>query len=126
MTPFLKPFESISSKKADFAVALKLGFERERALSQSGIATLNQTEYEPVRYSPLALSIKTKVPGEGWDDAQIQISTWMLAHIAKLKELCLKAGIPCVKGLSHPIVVIWGHEWEISIFGRLRYRCGEL
>lgn len=112
LIPSLTPSESISSKKADFGLVLSLGFKRERALCQCGILTLNQTEYEPVRYSPIAVSIETKVPGEGWDDAQLQMSTWMLAHIAKLKELCLKAGAPEVRVPSLPVIVVQGHEWN--------------
>ncbi|WPG98210.1 Hypothetical protein R9X50_00099700 [Acrodontium crateriforme] len=104
--------DPFASKKADFAITLKLDSEIVRHLARSGITSLGQSYYEPLRYSPIAVSIETKTPGEGGDSAQLQLNTWALAQIAKLRQLLNKTGNPSTKIPALPLVVVQGNDWK--------------
>ncbi|KAF4467865.1 hypothetical protein FALBO_5265 [Fusarium albosuccineum] len=47
----------------------------------------NFTDFEPIQMRPIALSIETKKPTEGFDVAKLQLGVWQMAHWAFLKTL---------------------------------------
>lgn len=112
LLPALTASDTFASKKVDFAVTLVLDAVIERRLSRCGLTSLSQTTFEPLRYSPVAVSFETKLPGESWADANLQLNTWALAQVAKLKELLIKAGRPAVVIPALPLVVVQGNEWK--------------
>lgn len=40
----------------------------------------NYTDYDPLEERPIALSIETKKPSEGFDAAKLQLGVWEMAH----------------------------------------------
>lgn len=111
LLPTFAATERLPSKKADFALTLRLPRETEKKLAQAGIVSLNQTSYEPLRYSPVAVSFETKLTGENWDTAQLQLNTWALAQVAHLRTLLSKAGSIAASIPPLPLVVIQGKSW---------------
>ncbi|KAH8659540.1 hypothetical protein BGZ61DRAFT_540112 [Ilyonectria robusta] len=82
----------------DFCIYIDPAFDQSSAASklQSAItnlrrhlpgAVLNHTEYRPLRERPIALSIKTKKTGAGWDGAMLQLVVWQSAHWSFLRQL---------------------------------------
>ncbi|KAM5354566.1 hypothetical protein ACJ41O_001213 [Fusarium nematophilum] len=49
--------------------------------------SINHTNFHPLRHRPIALSIETKKPGEGWDGATLQMGVWQPAHWSLLRNL---------------------------------------
>lgn len=47
----------------------------------------NFTEFVPLERQPIALSIETKKPGEGWEGARLQLGVWQMAHWCFLSYL---------------------------------------
>jgi hypothetical protein len=81
-------------------------------LYQGGVRHLNQTNYGPVRYNPIALSIETKLPGESGTTALLQLSTWASSQIRQLRNIIRWVGIdgnPTIPPL--PLLLIQGHAW---------------
>lgn len=74
------------SRKVDFCMliepqgpaadAIRAIQHQDNLFSQS----LNHTDYQPLRRRPTALSIETKAPGEGFNDAQSQLLVWLEAQ----------------------------------------------
>lgn len=115
LVPDSTPVEKTPSKKADFAITLLLGHGRKNAISQACIRSLNQSFYNPLRYSPIAISIETKIPGEGWDNAMVQLSTWASAQLTQLRSLLTKGGISTTQCMALPLIITQGHEWYFLI-----------
>ena len=111
LVPEITQRERVQSKKADFAISLELGEETERCLAQAGIQ-LNQTTYEGIRFNPIAVSVETKLPGEGGSDAKLQLATWSCSQIAKLRELLALAGNEECSMPPLPLIIIQGHDWH--------------
>jgi len=110
LIPSSTPAEKTPSKKADFAITLLLEQGRKVAIAQARIQSLNQTFYDPLRYSPIAISIETKIPGEGWDTGLIQLATWASAQHTQLRGLLLQGGKPTTQCLALPLIIIQGHD----------------
>ena len=86
-------------------------------LYQAGVRHLNHTDYGPVRYNPIALSIETKLTGEGGTTALVQLSTWTSAQVLHLRQMLHRD-----KGDAHlndpmipplPLLIVQGHTWSL-------------
>lgn len=104
----------LKSKKADFSLNLNLDRTMEQALYRKVTPkTLNQSMYEPLQWKPIAITIETKRPGEGWEEAVVQLKTWTAAQIAKLQKLLVQAGNP--EGIASmpalPLCIVQGARW---------------
>ncbi|EME76978.1 uncharacterized protein MYCFIDRAFT_112645, partial [Pseudocercospora fijiensis CIRAD86] len=73
---------------------------------------LNQTDYGPVRYNPIAVSIETKTNLEAGADAQVQLTTWCTAQVHQLRTLLRAAGKPEASIPPLPLVMVLGHDWS--------------
>lgn len=75
---------------------------------------INHTDYSPLRRRPIVLSAESKKPGEGYKDAQIQLSVWQAAQWALLESLL--ASRPTQSALIPflPALIIQGHEWSFA------------
>ena len=102
------------SKKADFAIVLELPASVERNLARTEIQSINQTEYEPLRYAPIAVSIETK-RSLGADDALKSLSIWVSAQISVTRNLLTKVGRPGVQIPPLPVLLVLVHDWELAI-----------
>lgn len=75
----------------DYAICLEAGptgpiFNRIRAVMQlepTDSQSIYHTSFEPVRFRPIAVSIKTKVAGNE-SEATTQLSVWVAAHFKQL------------------------------------------
>ena len=104
------------SSKVDFSIGLRLSPEIQRRLSRR-IAAVNPTLYEPVRLSPIAVHIETKLTGGFWRAARSQLSIGVTQHVAKLRELLALAGQPDRVQLPIlPLLVSQGHDWICLLF----------
>lgn len=52
-----------------------------------GLSSLNHADSEYLRFVPIGVSMETKRAGIDEDRAEVQVSTWIKAHFAKLKQL---------------------------------------
>ncbi|KAI1117666.1 hypothetical protein F5Y14DRAFT_320234 [Nemania sp. NC0429] len=72
---------------------------------------INHTDYLPLRRRPIALSAKSTNPGEGYTDAQIQLSAWQAAQWALFESLLGSRATQNTLIPFLPALIIRGHEW---------------
>ncbi|EEU33909.1 uncharacterized protein NECHADRAFT_55889 [Fusarium vanettenii 77-13-4] len=73
---------------------------------------INHTEYQALRFRPIAISIETKRPDGSSQEARAQLSVWTTAYIARLRELAATStgGLD----ITLPILTVRGGQWELS------------
>lgn len=69
---------------------------------------INQTSAAPVKYRPITINIEVKVPGEGKNEAMVQLAVWAAAQMEKLNGLSGK-----VVPIGIPLVSVEGHDWRL-------------
>lgn len=76
--------------KVDLALVLRASRPRTRAFAARDIDDLNPTYYDPVRATPLTVSIKTTVTDKSYKSdyklAQSQLAVWVFAQFALLRR----------------------------------------
>jgi hypothetical protein len=77
---------------------------------------LNQTDYGPIKNHALALSMESKLLGDGGPDARVQISTWAEAQIKQLRLLLQLARNAMQSIPPLPLLLVQGHEWTFWCF----------
>ncbi|KXS97784.1 hypothetical protein AC578_4348 [Pseudocercospora eumusae] len=103
-------------RKADFAITMPVDHETERALRRRGILALSHSTYQPLTFSPPAISIETKLDGESAIEAEVQLSTWLRAHILFLRTWLQKLGRGSTPCISLPALVVQGSQWSFVYF----------
>ncbi|KND86218.1 hypothetical protein TOPH_09160 [Tolypocladium ophioglossoides CBS 100239] len=125
------------SKKVDFCIYIEPEIDFSWAsTSPSSIASFrdtlpgrvfNFTDFVPLDQRPIALSIESKKPSEGFDSAKLQLGVWQMAHWAFLRHLVekrsaqVKAADCAVDARSYglpifiPGIIIQGHDWHLII-----------
>lgn len=73
-------------------------------------SSINHTDAEYLSFSPIAVSMQTKRGAIDEDNMRVQISLWVSAHFARLRQLNSKVELP-----SLPILVMLGHKWKLMI-----------
>ncbi|KAM0418933.1 hypothetical protein ACHAPT_012091 [Fusarium lateritium] len=110
------PGIDLQSKMVDFCLVLDddetIQVAKDR-LRPGNRRTINHTEYQPLRFRPIAISIETKTPDGSSQEARAQLSVWTTAYVARLREL---AGTSAAGGLdlTLPILTVRGGQWELS------------
>ena len=74
---------------------------------------INHTSFEPVRFRPIAVSIKTKVAGNE-ADARFQLSVWVVAHFKRLQVIMQRSGVSPEMTVL-PLINVQGHEWYTTL-----------
>nr|OQO32490.1 hypothetical protein B0A51_00899 [Rachicladosporium sp. CCFEE 5018] len=118
LVPYLREKEKIQSRKVDFSLSIQLPYSVKRHLAEQNLQ-LNQTDYGPVKYNPLAISIETKLPGEGGLEARAQVSTWAEAQVRQLRILLQQAEHPRWQDLPIPplpLLFVQGSDWTFWCF----------
>ncbi|KAF2135320.1 uncharacterized protein K452DRAFT_303628 [Aplosporella prunicola CBS 121167] len=123
----LPAYGSQKSCQVDFAVVLQTDAQEldvMRALAAGNIDfSINQTLYTPFKRAPVAISLETKVTGEKWRPAELQVGIWVAAQFKRLQEL-LEAGEKdgdAVEPLpALPLLVIQGRNWHFLMAERRR------
>lgn len=76
--------------------------------------SINHAAADPIRFTPIAISMETKRAAIDEENANIQLATWVSAHFARLSQLTSgKAEMPML-----PIIVAQGHDWKFMIAER--------
>ncbi|KAI9831745.1 MAG: hypothetical protein M1826_003076 [Phylliscum demangeonii] len=77
--------------------------------------TVNQTWHGPLQHCPIVVSIKTKRPGEGGDQAMLQTGRWSSAQLTKLTQMMRQASSSSIDDDGPipplPLLVVDGHQW---------------
>lgn len=69
---------------------------------------INQTRYTPVKYRPITVNIEVKIPGEGRNEAMVQLAVWAAAQMEKLNALSGKLAT-----IGIPLIYIERHDWRL-------------
>lgn len=85
--------------------------------------SFNQTEYLPLRYRPLSISVETKLPGDDSDKGQTQLGVWVRAQYTKLEQLLRlattfgssEADAKTIPLPVFPLLLVQGHEWNLMV-----------
>ena len=72
---------------------------------------INQTYARWVRFTPIAISIETKRGAIEDDRTHVQLSTWLIAHFKRLRQLIIKR----VDFPSLPVLSVQGKTWLLLI-----------
>ena len=72
---------------------------------------INQTNFAPLKYRPIPLNFEVKLPGEGQNDAKVQLAVWASAQLQKLNALSGGSLAP----IGIPLVLVAGHYWRLYI-----------
>ena len=124
------PGFSPKSKMVDYGIVIQTTFDSILAASIKRLCrvqqldSINQTNPNHVRFTPIAVSIETKRAAIEEGQAILQLNTWVSAHFAKLDSLVgsyapnekakakakAKATMPIL-----PLVKIQGHDWKLLI-----------
>ena len=75
-----------------------------------GLESVNQTMYEPVRYTPIAVSIETKTSAGDDEAAKVQLGVWVAAWHHRLEAFRRAEGIRIV---TLPLLLVTGHHWQL-------------
>ncbi|KAJ8123183.1 hypothetical protein O1611_g9655 [Lasiodiplodia mahajangana] len=80
---------------------------------------INHADHYPLRQKPVVLSAESKKPGEGFQEAQVQLSVWQGAQWALLEcliEIAKGDGKDTTQPLIPflPALIIQGHEWSFA------------
>jgi hypothetical protein len=114
-------------KRVDFCISIQplVSSDRDAVKGAAGSSAhfgINHTDYTPLLYEPIGISIETKCTGEDWAEARHQISVWLAAQWRRLDGLLLRraasmeatggpaAELPDMTFL--PGIIIQGHDWN--------------
>ncbi|KAJ4313170.1 hypothetical protein N0V84_009549 [Fusarium piperis] len=109
------PGIDLQSKMVDFCLTLDDGdiiHAAKERLRPSNHRMINHTEYQALRFRPIAISIETKTPDGSSQEARTQLSVWTTAYVAWLRELA-RVSIGGID-LTLPILTVRGGQWELS------------
>ncbi|KAI9731062.1 MAG: hypothetical protein M1818_007919 [Claussenomyces sp. TS43310] len=108
----------LQSKMVDYALVLEpqRPFEARiiETLRREGKPSINQTNAEYARFAPIAVSIETKRAAIDETAANVQLSMWVAAHMARLRQLAAAANTnEDPPGL--PAIIVQGHDWKFTL-----------
>lgn len=124
------PGFSPKSKMVDYGIVIQptidsiLETSIKRLCREQQLDSVNQTNSNHVRFTPIAVSIETKRAAIEEDQAILQLNTWVSAHFAKLDSL-VGSSAPNDKATAEvkakatmpilPLVKVQGHDWKLLI-----------
>jgi hypothetical protein len=111
-----------SAKMVDFAMYIEPSFfgndvnsavDTTRKLLSD--ASINHTDFAPLRRRPIALSIESKTTGHQLLEAEVQVGVWLAAQWRMLESLPKRPTAESDVGLLPsflPAVIVQGHDWH--------------
>jgi len=72
-------------------------------------ASVNHTYHAPLRTKPVSVNIETKLTGQHWNSAVVQLGIWMAARFKKLGQIVAEANGDLASLPFLPAIVIQGH-----------------
>ncbi|KAI1358571.1 hypothetical protein F5Y08DRAFT_111441 [Xylaria arbuscula] len=105
------------SKMVDYCIFVEPGGRDCAKIDElrEGQPYINHTDYHALRRRPIVLSAESKKPGEGFRNAQLQLSVWQAAQWSSLLRLAADGS----EGMSTmipflPALIIQGHDWYFA------------
>lgn len=80
--------------------------------SSQTVRSINQTEYAPLHLCPISVSIETKKAGGSEDQAQVQLSVWVMAQFRRIHQIW-GPDRPGPVDITLPMLYVAGEEWRI-------------
>lgn len=115
---------AMQSKMVDYAIVIKPSRDFSSDTSQClhsriieklrpeiGVASINQTASEWVRFKLIAVNIETKRGAVDEDKAHVQLGTWITAQFARLRQLTTSD----TEFPSLPVLSVQGKRWLLMI-----------
>jgi hypothetical protein len=112
---------SLSSKMVDFAITLdgddtKASVAKRLRQKGGNRKSINHTNYQPLRYRPIAISIETKAPDGSSQEGTAQLSVWAGAYMTRLTELTgTSDSAASGLGITLPIIFVRGGLWHLLL-----------
>ncbi|KAK1569820.1 uncharacterized protein LY79DRAFT_66909 [Colletotrichum navitas] len=106
------------SRKVDFCVCIRpdalssIAIQAIRDQDVMASVSINHTDFPPLQARPIALSIETKIHGEGLNNAEAQLVTWHAAQWRLLDRLVSRAEPKMQLPEFLPGIIIQGHDWS--------------
>ncbi|KAF1952945.1 hypothetical protein CC80DRAFT_507689 [Byssothecium circinans] len=107
--------ELLKGKMIDFAVTLGPPLiptahviHRLAASPRKLQRTTNPSDYSPLCYEPVVLSIETKSPDGGSENGEVQLSIWAMAYFNRLRQL-----IQDPVAMTLPLLLITDARWKL-------------
>lgn len=101
--------QTFDKRRIGFALVLEPTPKRTKSLKAIGIELCNQTDYTPLRRTPIAVSIETKTKDGNENEAEAQIGIWVAAQFKHLRESL--GDIPPFL----PLLIVVGTEWHLLV-----------
>jgi hypothetical protein len=115
--------ELLKGKMIDFAVTLGSPLvptahvvNRLAASPRKLQRTTNVSEYSPLCYEPIVLSIETMSPDGGNEEGEVQLSVWAMAYFNRLRQL-----IQDPVAITLPLLLITGARWRLYFASDLEH-----
>lgn len=108
----------LQGKMVDFCITLDGEAIKDRIITQlkiSNQSSISHTEYRPLRFRPIAVSIETKTPAGSTETARAQLAVWASSHIARLRELAATSDKASGLDVSLPLISIQGATWDLLL-----------
>jgi hypothetical protein len=107
--------ELLKGKMIDFAVTLGSPrippaniINRLAASPRKLQRTTNPSDYSPLCFEPVVLSIETKSPAGGNENGEVQLSVWAMAYFNRLRQL-----VQDPVAMTLPLVLITDARWKL-------------
>ncbi|KAK2051481.1 hypothetical protein LY76DRAFT_621151 [Colletotrichum caudatum] len=110
-------YTDVVSRKVDFCVCIRpdalssIAIQAIRDQDVLASVSINHTDYPPLQARPIALSIETKIHGEGLSNAEAQLVTWHAAQWRLLDRLVSRTEPKMQLPEFLPGIIIQGHDW---------------
>lgn len=115
LVPGNKYGELLENKMIDYAITLGPPlFSEDQAIIRLATSlrplqrTINPSDYSPLCYNPVAISIETKSPDGSKESGQVQLSVWAMAYFNRLRALA-QDPVP----ITLPLVLVSDEHWKL-------------
>jgi hypothetical protein len=115
LVPGNKYGELLKNKMIDYAITLGSPlFSEDQVITRLAASprplqrTINPSDYSPLCYNPVAISIETKSPDGGKENGEVQLSVWAMAYFNRLRTLT-QDPVP----ITLPVVLVSDEHWKL-------------
>ncbi|PSN58778.1 hypothetical protein BS50DRAFT_509817 [Corynespora cassiicola Philippines] len=70
--------------------------------------TINPSDYSPLCYNPVAISIETKSPDGSKENGEVQLSVWAMAYFNRLRTLTQDP-----VSITLPLILVSDEHWKL-------------
>ena len=75
--------------------------------------TINTSDYSPLCYEPIAISIETKSPDGSEQQAKVRLSIWITAQFNRLRDLMPASVFQKPISITLPLLFVTGENWSL-------------